>query len=386
MKFIHFGNDWFAENRTSSHHIAKRIGARFPMLYVEVPGLKRPGASMRDLRKILEKLRMTFQSPQLVAPHFWRMTLPQMPLRRFAFIRRGNRMLSRFLIRRAIRNLDFNDAIAWFHVPHPGFLARQLGEKLTVFYCVDDYSRLPGVDEIAVQEMDDTLTAAANIVFACNRRLMETHLQHNANVHLSTHGVDAEMFALSTSPETEIPEGASKLRRPVIGFWGVLDPRVDISILEHLAVVRPNWTILLIGRAAVDVSALSRLANVVLVGTKPYTELPRWAKAIDVCILPYAQSAWAERSSPLKLQEYLAAGKPIVATPFPEAQMFGTLVQVAADGPGFVSAIEEALATDTPERASLRQKAVQSNTWDAVVESVLEKIYAELRARCVMQL
>ena len=218
MKFIHFGNDWFAENRTSSHHIAKRIGARFPMLYVEVPGLKKPGVTPRDLRKILEKLRMAFRSPQLVAPHFWRMTLPQMPLRRFAFIRSGNRMLSRFLIRRAIRILDFNNAIAWFHVPHPGFLARQLGEKLTVFYCVDDYSKLPGVDEIAVRDMDDTLTEAADIVFTCNRRLMETHLQHNANVHLSPHGVDAGMFALSTSPETEIPEEAKKLRRPVIGW------------------------------------------------------------------------------------------------------------------------------------------------------------------------
>ena len=381
MKFIHFGNDWSADNRTSSHHIARRIGARFPMLYVEVPGLKKPSASVRDLRKIVEKLRLTFQPPQLVAPHFWRMTLPQMPFRRFAIVRAGNRMLSRFLMRRAIRSLGFNDAIAWFHVPHPGFLARQLGEKLTVFYCIDDYSRLPDVDEFAVQDMDDALTATADIVFTCNRTLMETHSRHNANVHLSPHGVDTGMFARSTSPETAVPEEVTKLQRPVIGWWGVLDPRVDISILEHVAVARPNWTILLIGRVAADVSALSRLANVVFVGTKPYTDLPRWAKAIDVCILPYAQAVWTERSSPLKVREYLAAGKPVVATPFPEAQMFGALVQVVADGPGFVCAIEEALAMDTPERAVLRQKAVESNTWDATVENVLEKLKAELRAR-----
>jgi len=284
-------------------------------------------------------------------------------------------------MRRAIRSLDFKDAIAWFHVPHPGFLAKQLGEKLTVFYCIDDYSRLPEVDEIAVQDMDDTLTATADIVFTCNKTLMETHSRHNANVHLSPHGVEFEMFALSASPTMEIPEEAKELRRPVIGWWGVLDLRVDISILEHVAVARPNWTILLIGRTAVNVAALSRLANVVLVGTKPYTDLPKWAKAIDVCILPYTQSAWTERSSPLKVREYLAAGKPIVATPFPEAEMFGSLVQVVADGPGFVCAIEEALATDTPERISLRQKAVRSNTWETVVDNVLEKLEAELRAR-----
>jgi glycosyltransferase involved in cell wall biosynthesis len=189
------------------------------------------------------------------------------------------------------------------------------------------------------------------------------------------------MFALSTSPETEIPEEANELRRPVIGWWGVLDPRVDISILEHVAVARPDWTILLIGRVALDVSALSSLANVKLVGTKPYTDLPKWAKAIDVCVLPYTQSAWTEFSSPLKIREYLAAGKPIVATPFPEARIFGTHVQIVADGPGFVCAIEEALATDTPQRVALRQKAVQFNTWDATVGNVLDKLRAELRAR-----
>ncbi len=84
MEFIYFGNDWFAENRTSSHHIAKRLGAKFPILYVEVPGLKAPQVNSRDMLKVFEKLRMAFRPPQLVAPHFWRMTLPQIPFRRFA--------------------------------------------------------------------------------------------------------------------------------------------------------------------------------------------------------------------------------------------------------------------------------------------------------------
>ena len=385
MKFIHFGNDWFADNRTSSHHIATRIGSRFPMLYVEVPGLKIPRANTRNLRKIVQKLRLTFQPPQLVASHFWRMTLPQLPFRRFAFIRAGNRMLSLYLMRRAIRGLDFKEAIAWFHVPHPGFLAGQLGEKLTVFYCIDDYSKLPDVDEAAVQGMDDQLTASADIVFTSNRTLLDTHRRHNANVHLSPHGVDFEMFALASSPESRIPELANGLRRPVIGCWGVLDSRMDLGLLQYIAVARPGWTILLIGRVAFDVSAvasLSRHANVVLVGTQPYSDLPGWAKVMDVCILPYAQSEWTESSSPLKVREYLAAGRPIVATPFPESQMFQSLLQIAADGPGFVRAIEEALATDTPELVALRQHAVRLNTWESVVDNLLEIIEAELRARC----
>jgi glycosyltransferase involved in cell wall biosynthesis len=378
MEFIYFGNDWFAENRTSSHHIARLLGARFPMLYVEVPGLRAPKVNTRDLSKLLKKLRMTFQPPQLVAPHFWRMTLPQIPFRRFAVVRAVNRSFSQMLIRRAIRRLGFNDAVAWFHVPHPGFLAKHLGEKLTVFYCIDEYSKLPGVDGIAVQKMDDELTAAADIVFACNQKLVDTHRSLNANIHLSPHGVDTELFALANSPDTQIPDEAKGLSRPIIGFWGLLDQWVDLTILEEIARARPHWTILLIGRAAVDASALRRMPNVVFAGSKPYSQLPNWAKAIDVCILPFTQTSLMVQSSPLKLREYLAAGKPTVAVPLPEANLLGKALQTAADGPGFVRAIEEALAANTPELVALRQRSVETNTWDATVANVLEKLQAEL--------
>jgi glycosyltransferase involved in cell wall biosynthesis len=381
MQFIYFGNDWFAENRTSSHHIAKRLGAKFPMLYVEVPGLRAPKVNTRDLSKLLKMLRMTFQPPQLVAPHFWRMTLPQIPFRRFAVVRAVNRSFSQLLIRRAICRLGFNDAVAWFHVPHSGFLAKHLGEKLTVFYCIDEYSKLPDVDGIAVQKMDDELTAAADIVFACNQKLIDTHRSLNENIHLSPHGVDTELFALANSPDTQIPEEAKGLSRPIIGFWGLLDQWVDLAILEEIARTRPSWTILLIGRSVVDAPALRRMPNVVFAGSKPYSQLPNWAKAIDVCILPFTQTSLMVQSSPLKLREYLAAGKPTVAVPLPEANLLGKAVLTAVDGPGFVRAIEEALAANTPELVALRQKSVETNTWDATVANVLEKLQAELSHR-----
>lgn len=378
MEFIYFGNDWLAENRTSSHHIAKRLGDKFPMLYVEVPGLRAPKANSRDLLKLLKLVRMTVQPPQQMAPHFWRMTLPQIPFRRFAAIRTVNRTFSQILVRRAIRRLGFKDAVAWFHVPHAGFLAKHLGEKLTVFYCIDEYSKLPDVDTVAVQKMDDELTVAADVVFTCNQSLLETHRSLNANIHLSPHGVDTEVFARANSLDTEIPEEAKGMTRPIIGFWGLIDRWVDLSILEHIARTRPDWTILLIGRVAVDVSVLRRMPNVVFAGTKPYSELPKWAKAIDVCILPFTRTSLMVQSSPLKLREYLAAGKPTVAVPLPESKLLGEVVKTAEDGPGFVIAIEDALAANSPELIALRQKAVEGNTWDATVANVLRKLKEEL--------
>jgi glycosyltransferase involved in cell wall biosynthesis len=156
---------------------------------------------------------------------------------------------------------------------------------------------------------------------------------------------------------------------------------VDLAILEEIARTRPSWTILLIGRSVVDAPALRRMPNVVFAGSKPYSQLPNWAKAIDVCILPFTQTSLMVQSSPLKLREYLAAGKPTVAVPLPEANLLGKAVLTAVDGPGFVRAIEEALAANTPELVALRQKSVETNTWDATVANVLEKLQAELSHR-----
>jgi glycosyltransferase involved in cell wall biosynthesis len=200
-------------------------------------------------------------------------------------------------------------------------------------------------------------------------------------VHVSPHGVDTEVFALASAPETTIPPELNDLPRPIIGSWGLIDPRVDLGIVEHIARVRPHWTILLIGRAATDVAALKSLPNVIFAGVKPYTELPGWAKAIDVCILPYVQTPLVLASSPLKLREYLASGKPLVATPLPEALLLGEAVLTASTPDDFVAAIEQALATNSPELVALRQRSVAGNTWDAVVEDVLQKIEAALNSR-----
>jgi len=374
MEFVYFGNDWFAENRTSSHHIARRLGAKFPLLYVEVPGLRSPKANSRDFCKLFKKIGRTFQPPQQVGPHLWVMTIPQIPFRRIPGMRTVNVILSRALIHRAIGKLGFKDTVAWFHVPHPGFLAKRLGERVTVFYCIDDYSKLPEVDGGTVQAMDDALTAAADIVFTCNQSLLEARRALNTRIYLSPHGVDTEMFALAGSPETKIPEEIASLPRPIIGSWGLFDSRVDVAIVASIARMRPNWTLLFIGHIAADVSVLRGIPNVVFAGVKPYAELPRWAKAIDVCILPYTRTALNNQSSPLKLREYLASGKPVVAVPIPEAELLGNAVQIATDGAGFVRAIEEALAHDSPMLAATRKKTVEANTWDATVVNILEKL------------
>lgn len=139
---VYFGNDWFGENRTSSHHIARRLGQRFPLLYVEVPGLRAPEVNSRDIAKLGRKLAKTFQSPKPIGPSMWHMTLPQIPYRNAPGVADVNRWFGRRMIRRAVASLGFKKIVTWFLVPHPGFLAGNCGESMSVFYAVDDYSEI----------------------------------------------------------------------------------------------------------------------------------------------------------------------------------------------------------------------------------------------------
>src|SRR3546814_6504748 len=119
---VYFGNDWFAENRTSSHHVAARIARIAPLLYVDSPGMRRPDGSRRDLKRGLRKLLAAFRRPIHVEGNLWHCTVPQLPFRGIPGMNAFNRWFGQFAVRRAMRAIGLAECISWFVVPHPGFL------------------------------------------------------------------------------------------------------------------------------------------------------------------------------------------------------------------------------------------------------------------------
>jgi len=371
LSFIYFGNDWFAENRTSSHHIARRLGSRFPLLYVESPGLRAPQPSGRDLRKIFKKLCAVFRGPKQIGPCMWLMTVPQIPFRRFATARKLNEVFARWKLSRALRKLSLAPSISWFTVPHPGFLAGTLGEQMVVYYCIDNYAALPDVDAAEVAQMDGALSRRANLVFAASTGLVAAKQKQNGRVFYSPHAVDADLFGQAADSARPVAEGLRNLSHPVIGFFGVLDPRLDLSLIEYLAVQRPQWNLLLVGRVATDLGKLTDLPNLRAVGTVPYETLPDWARTFDLCIMPYRRDAFSENANPLKLREYLATGRPVVSVPMPEVDRFGGHVAIADNKESFLAAIERELGSDSEVKRKARLQLVSTDTWDARVEQVV---------------
>jgi glycosyltransferase involved in cell wall biosynthesis len=378
---VYFGNDWFAENRTSSHHIARRLGKIVPVLYIETPGSRSPQKSARDLRKLWRKLALALAPPQKVGEQFYVATIPQIPFRKLPMIDRLNCWLGAYLARRAMRKIGFGRRISWFVVPHPGPLAKRLGENLTVYYCIDDYASYPGMNQVAIQALDDDLTRKADVVFVAPRALLEPKRKLNPNIHFSPHGVDFEMFSQASDPATPLAEEVQGLKHPVIGYFGTVGEFVDFDLLSYLVESRPDWTFLFVGLIHADVSRFRSYPNVIFAGPRPYETLPRWAACFDVAIYAHQVNRQTKHSNPLKLREYLATGKPVVSVVTPETATFGDVVYLAENREAYLSALERALREETPELRRKRMAALQGVSWDArfeetisVVDGMLKKV------------
>ncbi len=375
---IYFGNDWNAENRTSSHHIAARLARRHPLLYVDCPGLRAPKASGRDVKKLLKKLTQAASLPRKVGEQTWHMVLPQFPFRRLPLAPELNRELGALLVRRAARHLGMERPLLWFAVPHPGILLGHLGERSSVYYCIDDYSALPDVDKEQIRALDRRLTEKAKQVFVSAQTLFDAKKGMNANVVYSPHGVDVEHFGRAADPEFPIAEPARSLGHPVIGFFGLIEGWIDLELLHFLAKSRPSWTFLLIGRVAVDVTSLEKLGNVVFPGPQPYDTLPSWARAFDVAIYPGGQNEFVRNANPLKIREYLATGKPVVSVWSREVERFSNVVRIARTQEDFLREIDDALANDTGEAREERLRTVAKMSWDARVDEVMAQVEATM--------
>ena len=199
---VYFGNDWFAENRTSSHHIAQRLAQRFQVIYVDSPGMRAPSATGRDFRRLARKLADALRGPRELTPGFWYCTVPQMPFRRLPGAETLNRWFGLWAVRRAIRTARFERFLSWFVVPHPGFMAQHLGEDLCIYYCIDDYAAHPGVDSERISQNDRDLTQAADQVFVAPPALLKAKTAQNPTTVFSPHGVDAVSYTHLTLPTT----------------------------------------------------------------------------------------------------------------------------------------------------------------------------------------
>src|SRR5262245_39983244 len=372
---LYFGNDWSADNRTSSHHIATQLASRCRLVYVECPGLRAPGGSKRDAGKLVRKLGACFRGALVSSSGFPVVTLFQLPFHRYRSVRALNQFLARRTVRALMQRYGLRKPVIHMAVPHLSHLIGRVGEQMAVYYCVDDYSAIPGVNVEAVRAMDEEATRKSDLVFVVSETLLRAKQAANPNTQLSPHGVDVAHFGAARKPGP-VPVDIASLNGSVIGYFGLVEQWMDWEMVGWLAVQRPQWQFVMLGRVGVPQDRLPARPNLHFLGKKPYAELPAYGRRFSAAIIPSRlDHRFAQHASPLKMREYLAMGVPVVAMATPENRKFADVAALAKTREQFLAQLDSAVARPiTPDEAERRMARVANQTWEARADAVLTAV------------
>jgi glycosyltransferase involved in cell wall biosynthesis len=327
-------------------------------------------SSRRDMGKVARKLRSFMKRPVEASPGLFVHTPLVLPVHHAAAATRVNSVLLRATLARLRRQLAIDDFQLWTFLPTAAPYVGHLGESLSVYYCTDEWSQFTAVDRATIGALEAELCRKVDVVFACSRSLVESKKALNPETHLASHGVDRDHFATALDPGLRVAPELERVRGPVLGFFGLVEDWIDVELMAEVARRRPDWTLVVIGRSMVDVSALAALPNVMLLGPRPYSELPRYAKAVSVGLCPFKINELTHNVNPIKLREYLSAGLPVVSTDIPECRVKPEWGGVARGAEEFVGQVEAVLREDTPARRRERSEAMTAETWERKVNDL----------------
>jgi glycosyltransferase involved in cell wall biosynthesis len=288
-----------------------------------------------------------------------------------AWVDRERRRLVKQALRGPLRG-QFNGAVQWFYDPMAvTAFAGQLREIATVYDCMDELSQFKGAPpEMRAREAE--LLARADVVFTGGRRMWESKSRHNPNCHFYGCGVDVPHFSKARSAATAIPDDIAALPKPVLGYFGVVDERIDYDLLAQLAAANPTGSIVMVGPTAkVDPAALPRAKNLHWLGGRDYGELPAYCKGFDACLMPFALNAATEYINPTKALEYMAAGRPIVSSAiYDVVKNFGSVVHVANSHAEFLELCHKAVTRADASRIQEGLEMASANSWESIVEKM----------------
>ena len=238
----------------------------------------------------------------------------------------------------------FGNAVQWFYTPMPApAMLGAFNETGVVYDCMDELSQFRHAPP-DLTKRERQLLSNADVVFTGGYKLFKSKSAYHSNVHFFGCGVDVSRFGSARQPSTTVPADA-QFDTPVAGYFGVIDERLDYDLIRALAERHPECTVVMVGPVVkVDPAELPQAPNIHWLGQRSYDELPRYVKAFDVCLMPFALNEATEYINPTKTLEYMAAGKPIVSTAVADVvRNFTPIVKVARNADEFVTSVVESM-------------------------------------------
>jgi glycosyltransferase involved in cell wall biosynthesis len=280
--------------------------------------------------------------------------------------------LWKMLLGLTLRRLNFNHPIIWLSRPSMINLIKEFDEKLLIYHVVDEYKGYVSVEATRrkqLEALERKMLTKADMVIVVSSNLFQSKRPFNEHTYMVPNGVDYQAYDRALQSGDPLPSDIAQLPRPIIGYSGLISSRLDLDLLHHLAISRPDWSIALIGAihsryGAPALRQLMEMKNVYFLGRKEVKLVPYYLKAFDVCLIPYALGEETQNADPLKLYEYMALGRPIVTTNFSAARQFQKIVRIADSKEEFLHHIEDVLS-EPDELLLLRGRQIAAeNTWE----------------------
>jgi UDP-galactopyranose mutase len=279
-----------------------------------------------------------------------------------------------------------SDYVAWFYTPMALAFAGHLRPRAIVYDCMDELSAFRNAPA-ALRRFEAELFSRADVVFTGGHSLYEAKRDLHQNIHAFPSSIDGAHFGRARQSGAD-PQDQAGIGRPRLGFFGVIDERMDLDLVAAAADMRPDWQFVMIGPVVkIDPASLPQRPNLHYLGGKRYEELPEYIAGWDVAIMPFALNESTRFISPTKTPEYLAAGRPVVSTSIRDVvEPYGTngLVEIADTPDEFTVAVERVLARDGAERSERLERVdafLADMSWDATWQQMWSHIASAVESR-----
>lgn len=267
-----------------------------------------------------------------------------------------------------------NLEVGWFYSASFSPLLAHFKFDKVVYDCMDELTLFKGApQELITQEK--FLLSEAHIVFTGGKSLFESKNKAHKNVHCFPSSVDRAHFKQALN-DIEIPEDMKNIRKPVIGYFGVIDERISLSLLQETARLQPNMGFVMIGPLAkISEEDLPREENIYYLGMKSYKLLPNYLRGFDIAMMPFALNDATKFISPTKTLEYMAAGKPIVSTAIKDVvRDYSKCISIIGTAKEFAQTLEDLWRVYQPDNTAEYENILKNTSWDATASRMITQI------------
>lgn len=372
VAFCHLSWDWVWQR---PQQFLSRLARRRPLLFVETHCMDIP-AGETEIRRPEGHPGVTLL----------RVHLPAARWHDGAFIDFERRRLVLEVLAGELHG-RFEKPVLWFNDPMAvSAYAGWLGERAIVYDCMDELSQFKN-PPAGLLDRERALLTFADVVFCGGRKMRDKRLPLNPNCHFYGTGVDCDHFGAARS--ASLPVDAGLLERvgdrgaPVLGYFGVIDERIDYDLVARLADARSDWHVVIVGPTCkIDPAGLPQRKNLHWLGARPYADLPALTKGFSVCLMPFALNAATEYINPTKALEYMAAGRPVVSTALDEVKTnFSTAARVANSHDEFIALCAREIDSPSSRRVARGLALASANTWEAIAAKMEGHILDVLEAK-----